>query len=66
MNPRILGLFLSWTQLTSEDQESFDAAVRTFLNFSNRDRLRKVEEIGRIVASIDVGPLKTPCPRCGR
>ncbi len=66
MNPRVLSLFLSWTELRPEEREGFDAVVRTFLDLSDFERQRRLEEIGRIFVAIDVGPLKAPCPSCGR
>lgn len=66
MNPRILSCYLSWLDLDEDDRNQFGAIVRTFEKLPEYERQQIIEHIRGISASLDLGPLNDPCPRCGR
>lgn len=67
-NLRVLSLVMSWLELNSDQLEQFHAIVATFNDRDDADaeKRRIIRELDGAFASLDIGPLKKPCPTCGR
>ncbi len=66
MNPKILSLFLTWTQMDPLERAEFHMAVGSYNDLPGPEREQILRRIHDLAGSIDLGPLKSPCPRCGR
>jgi hypothetical protein len=66
MNHRAVLLFLSWANLDPSERAEFDDALRSFQALQLDEQQKRLEEYGNILGAIDLGPLKKPCPQCGR
>ncbi len=66
MDPQVFTLFLAWLQLNTRQREQFHMIVGTVHDGSEDERERIQRQIDDFLGSIEIGPLTTPCPRCGR
>lgn len=66
MTPEVLAALVMWLRLSPADRNQFHGIVATLNEMSNEEGDRILRRIRDITASIDPGPLKTPCPTCGR
>lgn len=66
LDPQAFSLFLTWMHLPPAQQDQFHLAVGSYRDLTDNDRAALLQNIKNIVASVDLGPLRTPCPRCGR
>ncbi len=65
-DPRVFAVYVSWLTLRPDQRQRCISMMASFGGKDEKDQDDIKRKLDEAIASFDPGPLKSPCPTCGR